>query len=261
MIYFASDFHLGLPNREQSLIRERIIIRWLDQISKDATDIFLVGDIFEFWYEWKNVVPKYYTRFLGKLAELSDKGIKLHFFTGNHDIWAYGYFEQELGMKIYTKPQEFEFFGKKIFVAHGDGLGPGDKMYKRMKKIFTNKFLQWLTSNFLHPDFLFKVAMNVSKRRFITYKKPVFQADKEWLIKYAKSINKEKQHDCYIFGHRHIAADYKENNFRTIILGEWINLFTYAVFDGKNIELKQFDNELILPEYKIIRDYKNNINY
>lgn len=244
MIYFASDFHLGLPNREKSIVRERLIVRWLDEISKDATDIFLVGDIFEFWYEWRNVVPKYFTRFFGKLAELSDKGIKLHFFTGNHDIWAYGYFEEELGMKIYTEANEFEFSGKKFFIAHGDGLGPGDKTYKKMKKIFTNRFLQRITTKFIHPDILFSLAMKVSKRRFITYKEPVFQEDKEWLIQYAERKNEQKQRDYYIFGHRHIAVDYKAKSFRVLMLGEWINLFTYAVFDGNELKLKKFENKL-----------------
>ncbi len=250
MIYFASDFHLGLPNNRDSLKRQKLIIDWLDSISHDATDIFLVGDVFEFWYEWKYAVPKYFTRFFGKLAELSDKGINLHFFAGNHDMWAYGYFEEELGMKIYDKPTVFTFNGKKFFIAHGDGLGPGDKTYKFLKKIFTNKFLRWLTTNFIHPDWLSKLAMKVSKRRYENYYMPKFKGKDEWLVKYAIHKQQSEKCDYYIFGHRHLAVDCQLPEMKVVILGDWIDLFTYAIFDGNNLKMRQFANNLINPSSK-----------
>jgi len=242
MIYFVSDLHLGLPDFSNSLKREKKIVRWLNQIKNNATDIYFVGDIFEFWYEWKFVIPKYFTRFFGKLAQLSDMNINLHFFSGNHDIWAFGYFEKEFKMKIYKKPLELIVNEKKFFVAHGDGLGPGDKFYKILKKFFTNKILQWLFSNILHPDLAFRIAKIISYKRDACNKKPVFKADQEWLIKYAKKIEKNKHFNYYVFGHRHIPIKYKlKTNATVIMLGDWIKNFTYAQFDGKNLELKKFD--------------------
>lgn len=244
MIYFASDFHIGLPDFERNIPREKKIVAWLDFIKKDATDIYFLGDIFEFWYEWKHVIPKHFSRFFGKLAELSDKGIKLHYFTGNHDIWAYGYFEQEFGMKIYRKPLEIVINNKKFYLAHGDGLGPGDKFYKFLKLIFTNKFLQWAFSNLLHPNLAFKLALKISYKRDACNKNPKFLGEDEWLIQHAKGINKHEKHNYYIFGHRHIPKDFPiSDTSKIIMLGDWIKTFTYAVFDGKNLELKKFNTQ------------------
>ena len=146
--YFLSDFHLGAPDREASLVREKHIVQFLDEIKNEASHIFILGDLFDFWYEYKNVVPKGFVRILGKLAELTDKGIIIKFFVGNHDMWMNGYFENELGIEVFHQPQEFEFNGKKFFIGHGDGLGPGDHRYKFIKKIFRNKFCQWLLEDF-----------------------------------------------------------------------------------------------------------------
>ncbi len=243
MIYFVSDLHLGLPNFQNSLKREKKLVRWLNEIKNNATDIYFVGDIFEFWYEWKYVIPKYFSRFFGKLAELSDMNVNLYFFTGNHDIWAYGYFEKEFGMKIYKKPLELNINDKKFYIAHGDGLGPGDKFYKILKKFFTNKILQWLFSNILHPDLAFTIAKIISYKRDACNKKPVFKAEEEWLIQYAQKVEKNKHFNYYIFGHRHIPNKYKlKTNTYVIMLGDWIKNFTYAQFDGKKVELKKFDS-------------------
>lgn len=242
MIYFFSDSHLGLPSFEDSLIRERKLVKWLDSVKNDATEIFLLGDIFEFWWEWKNLVPKHYVRFFGKLAELADLGVKLHYFTGNHDIWAFGYFEQEFGMKIYNEPLKINLLGKSFFLAHGDGLGPGDKAYKLMKKAFRSKFLQWIASNFLHPETIFKIVSRISKKRAELKANPQFKEHEEWLIKYATEKEKSEHFDYYIFGHRHIPFIHQINELsKVVVLGDWLVNFTYAAFNG---------NELVLSKYE-----------
>ncbi len=240
MIYFGSDFHLGLPDFASSLRREKKIVAWLESIKHDASDIFFVGDIFEFWYEWRDVIPKNFSRFFGKLAELSDLGINLHYFTGNHDIWAYGYFEQEFGMKIYRNPEIFEFNNKKFYIAHGDGLGPKDKFYKLLKKIFTNKFLQYLVSHFMHPNRLFRIAKKISYKREAICKNPKFKGDKEWLVEHSKEILKNEKIDFFIYGHRHIPVEYEIKKSKLVILGDWITNFTYGKFDGENLFIKKF---------------------
>ena len=151
-IYFASDFHLGAPDYESSLVREKKIVSWLNHIEKDAAEIFLVGDIFDFWFEYKRAIPRGFARLQGKIADLTDKGIPVHVFTGNHDMWIFDYLPKELGVQLHREPIEREFFGKKYFIGHGDGLGPSDKGYKFLKKVFANKFCQWCFAR-LHPNF------------------------------------------------------------------------------------------------------------
>jgi UDP-2,3-diacylglucosamine hydrolase len=244
--YFVSDVHLGLYPIEKSKLREKMLVRWLDTIKDDAVELFLVGDIFDFWHEHKHVVPKGFVRFLGKLSELVDSGVKIHFFTGNHDIWAYGYFEEELNIKILHKPLVREIGGKKFFIAHGDGLGPGDWGYKLLKWTFRNKVLQWLFSR-LHPNFSMWIGKSWSKSS--RYSKGIVAEEyagenKEMQLIFARDTLKEDFYDYFIFGHRHIPFDLKiGSESRVINLGDWIYSFTYAVFDGKEIELKQFEGK------------------
>jgi UDP-2,3-diacylglucosamine hydrolase len=251
-IYFLSDFHLGAPDAASSLQREKQVVRFLDEIKKDAAEIFLVGDMFDFWYEYRKVVPKGFTRLLGKLAELSDAGIPMHFFVGNHDMWMKDYFLKELNIPIYFEPKEFERNGKKFLIGHGDGLGPGDKGYKFLKKIFRNPFCQWLFG-ILPPYFGMGLADYFSRRSRAQTgaSEEIFLGeDKEWLIIYSKGILKEKNFDFFVFGHRHLAIDHRlSNSSRYINLGDWIHYFTYAVFDGNNLQLKSFLNK----DEKIIR--------
>lgn len=242
-IYFLSDFHLGAPNHAASLERERSIVQFLDEIKTDAAEIFLVGDMFDFWYEYRQVVPKGYVRLLGKLAELSDAGIPLHFFVGNHDMWMRDYFQKELNIPVYFEPVEFERNGKKLLVGHGDGLGPGDHGYKRLKKIFRNPVCKWLFGA-LPPVVGMGLANYLSRRSRAQTggTEEIFLGeDKEWLIIYCKEVLEKKKIDFFVFGHRHLPIDYRlDHNSRYINLGDWIRYYTYAVFDGENIKLLSY---------------------
>ncbi len=242
-IYFASDFHLGVPTHELSLAREKKVVAWLTSIQLTASEIFLVGDIFDFWWEYKYTIPKGQTRLLGKIAELTDSGIKVHFFTGNHDLWMRDYFVKELGVTINTKPIVREFNNIKFYIGHGDGLGPGDKWYKFLKKCFTNKFLIFCFGA-LHPNVGFWIARRSSKRSRIvtgTTDKQFLGEDNEWLLTYCKQMELTQHYDYYVFGHRHLPLNLKVNNTSTYInLGEWFNDCTYAEFDGNDLQLKKF---------------------
>ena len=243
-IYFASDFHLGVPSHAQSLIREKLVCQWLDSIKADAGAIYLVGDIFDFWYEYKYTVPKGTVRLLGKIAELTDAGIPVHFFVGNHDLWMKDYFVEELQVKIHYKPITIIYNDKKFYIGHGDGLGPGDKSYKFLRSIFANKALQWLFSR-LHPNLAFYIAKQSSKRKkVITGNKDekFLGAENEWLFLYCRNYLKTEAVDYFIFGHRHLPLDLDvDSKARYINLGEWINYNTYAVFDGETVLLKKFE--------------------
>ena len=244
-IYFLSDFHLGAPDASSSLLREKKIIKFLDEIKANAAVIFIVGDLFDFWYEYKQVVPKGYVRILGKLAELTDAGISIHFFVGNHDMWMKDYFQKELNIPVYFEPTPFEFYGKEFLVGHGDGLGPGDHGYKFIKKIFRNKFCQWMFG-VLPPNVGMGIANYFSKksRAQTGQTDEVFLGEeKEWLIIYCKEILLHKQYDYFIFGHRHLPIDFKlSDTSRYINLGDWIKHFSYAVFEEDELLLKYYKN-------------------
>ena len=244
-IYFASDFHFGIPNREESRKREDKFIRWLNEIKKDAKEIYLLGDMFDFWFEYGKVVPKGYVRLLGKLAELRDNGIEIHFFKGNHDLWMFGYFEDELGIKVYDKPITKEYNGLKFFIGHGDGLGPGDYSYKFLKVFFTNKLCQWLF-NCLHPDIGIRIALAWSRLSRLKNERKKMNNykgnDKEYLYNFCKDQLKKEHFDYFILGHRHLMLNIEMNEkSRYINLGDWISLFSYAVFDGKSIKQYQYE--------------------
>lgn len=243
-IFFASDQHFGAPSLKESRVREAKFIRWLDEIKAEAQVIFLMGDLFDFWHEWNHVVPKGFIRVLGKLAELSDRGIEIHFFIGNHDLWMKDYFETEIGCKVYFEKQEFQISGKKFLLAHGDGLGPGDEGYKRMKKLFTNPLAQW-AFKWLHPDLAMKLALYLSqKNKLISGEedKAFLGEDKEYLILYSKEKLKTAYYDYFIYGHRHLpmVLDLNPEGSKYINLGDWISYFTYGVFENE-FELKTYE--------------------
>lgn len=242
-IYFLSDFHLGAPDYASSLEREKLLVQLLTDIKDKAAEIFIVGDMFDFWYEYKKVVPKGFTRLLGKLAELSDAGIQIHFFVGNHDMWMRDYFQKELNIPVYYEPKEFERNGKLFLIGHGDGLGPGDHGYKRLKKVFRNPVCKWLFGIF--PPILgmglANYMSNRSRAQTGSVEEVFLGEDKEWLIIYCKEILLKKKVDFFVFGHRHLAIDYRlTDTSRYINLGDWIRYFTYAEFDGEKLELKSY---------------------
>lgn len=250
-IYFLSDFHLGAPNYAASLEREKLIVKFLDEIKHEAAEIFLVGDMFDFWYEYRTVVPKGFVRLLGKLAELADAGVQLHFFVGNHDMWMKDYFQRELNMPVYFEPKEFVRNGKTFLIGHGDGLGPGDHGYKRLKKVFRSPVSKWLFGIF-PPKFGIGLANFMSRRSRAqtgATEETFLGEDKEWLIIYCKEVLQKKNINFFVFGHRHLAIDYRLTTYsRYINLGDWIRYFTYAVFDGQEMRLQSYkglDNKII----------------
>lgn len=243
-IYFASDFHLGAPNYEASLIREKKIVAWLNHIEKDAKEIFLVGDIFDFWFEYKRAIPRGFVRLQGKIAELTDKGIPVHVFTGNHDMWIFDYLPKELGVQLYREPIEREFFGKKYFIGHGDGLGPGDKGYKFLKKVFANKFCQWCFAR-LHPNFgiwLADRSSKTSRAKTGTSDEKYHGDENEWLYQFCEETLKSNPIDYFVFGHRHLPIEKEVGTSSTYYnLGEWINYCTYLEVDENSITLKEWE--------------------
>jgi UDP-2,3-diacylglucosamine hydrolase len=247
--YFASDFHLGTDARLTSQERERQIVRWLDQMALDAEQLFLVGDIWEFWVEYKSVVPKGSVRLLGKLAELRDGGLNIEFFTGNHDLWMGRYFEDELGILTHRQPILREINGKSCFIGHGDGLGPGDSGYKFLKKIFTNPTCQWLFRA-IHPDVgsaLGQFWSGKSRVKNLTDDLLFLGEKEEWLIQFCEQQLSSFKPDYFIFGHRHLPIDWMLSNgkSRYINLGEWMRATTFAVLDETGISLQIFENESV----------------
>lgn len=243
-IYFASDQHFGAPTPELSFPREQKFVTWLDEVKTDAEAIFLLGDLFDFWFEYKTVVPKGFVRVLGKLAEIRDSGIPIYFFVGNHDLWMDDYFEKELQISTYHSVKEFTFNEKTFLIGHGDGLGPGDKGYKRMKKVFKSPLSKWFFG-WLHPDFGMKLGHYLSvKNKLISGDEDVkfLGEDQEWLVVYAKEKLKANHYDYFVFGHRHLPLEINVGtNSKYFNLGDWIGYFTYGVFDGEKFELKKLD--------------------
>lgn len=243
-IFFLSDFHLGIPDHKTSLEREKRIVAFFESIKNQAEAIFIVGDMFDFWYEYRQVVPKGYVRLLGKLGELTDSGIAIHFFVGNHDMWMTDYFQKELNIPVYYEPREFEFNNKKFLVGHGDGLGPGDHGYKMLKKIFRNPFCRWMFG-VLPPNIgvgLANYFSRKSRQAADQNEEQFISKDKEWLATYCLEMLKQKHYDYFVFGHRHLPLDLLLNaNSRYINLGDWIRYSTYAVFNGQQLNLQSYD--------------------
>ena len=247
-IYFISDFHFGIPDRARSRKREDLFVQWLDEVKKDAAEIYLMGDLFDFWFEYKRVIPKGYVRFLGKLAEITDSGIQVHLFRGNHDMWAFDYLAEEINIRLHRDP-EIKQFGKKVFyLAHGDGLGPGDHGYKMIKKTFQNRFNQWLF-RWLHPDVGIRMALFWSRRsRYAAEIKE--SGDEEYNLKkigerllvHAREIlARHPEVDYLVFGHYHLPfQETVSDKSQVIVLGDWLTHYSYAVFDGEKLELKSY---------------------
>jgi UDP-2,3-diacylglucosamine hydrolase len=239
-IFFASDVHLGLHPLDKSREREKLFVKWMEEIKTKAQVLFLPGDIFDFWYEYRKVAPRGFTRFLGKLSEFNDLGIETHYFTGNHDVWVFDYLPTETGVILHRNPITIEINGKIFFIGHGDGMGKGDRGYKFLKACFTSKTLQFLFSR-LHPNAALSFGHTWSKHSRLS--KGVSEAfmgeNKEHQVLFAREYLKTNKIDYFIFGHRHIPMDFKLNEYsRLINLGEWIISNSYAEFDGNDIALK-----------------------
>lgn len=236
-IFFASDFHLGAPNSQVSKTREQKIIRWLDSIQDQASAIFLVGDIFDFWFEYGKVIPKGFIPFISKISQLRDMNIPVYFFTGNHDLWMKDYFTEELGIPVYHDPIQIKVGYKTLMVGHGDGLGPGDNSYKFLKKVFVHPLSKWLF-RWLHPDIGIAIAhawSGHSRISNIEKDENRFLGDDEWLWAYCKEVEAESHHDYYIFGHRHLPLELKVGTNATYFnLGEWVSQYTFLEFDGNS---------------------------
>lgn len=241
-IYFASDFHLDEESRE----REAAVVEWLDQIKNDAAAVFLVGDVFDFWFEYRHVVPKGFLRFLGKLVALSDMGIPLIIFTGNHDLWLTDYLPSQMKLTICTEPMGYVINNKIFFIAHGDGLGPGDSTYKFLKKIFLNPLCRW-AFRWLHPDIGIALAKSWSGHSKIQDRRMDndFKGDREALLRYCHEMEEQSHFDYYIFGHRHLPLDLAlDSGSRYINLGEWLSQRRFGVFDGIDMKLDEFQSRL-----------------
>jgi UDP-2,3-diacylglucosamine hydrolase len=242
-IYFASDFHLGAPDHEKSLVREKLICKWLDEVKKDAEEIYLVGDVFDFWFEHEFTVPKGFVRLLGKIAEITDSGIPVYVFTGNHDMWMKDYLPKELGVKVFYEPITREYNGKQFFIGHGDGLGPGDHKYKFIKRVFASKISQWMYAR-LHSNFSFWLANFFSRKsRAATGSsdEKFLGNEKEWLYIFCRDHVKNNKTDYFVFGHRHLPLELNIENKATYVnLGDWLRYNSYAVFDGTKLELKYY---------------------
>lgn len=242
-IFFLSDFHLGAPNSEKSLQREKRVVHFLEEIKHEASEIFILGDLFDFWYEYRRVVPRGFVRILGKLAELTDMGIRIHFFVGNHDMWMKDYFQKELNIPVYFEPHDFEYDGKKFLIGHGDGLGPGDKGYKFIKKVFRNPFCQWLFG-ILPPAIGIGLADYFSRKSRaqtgITDEQFLGE-DNEWLVIYSNEMLKKKHYHYFIFGHRHLPLDIQlSETSRYVNLGDWIKYNSYAVLENGELSLRYY---------------------
>ena len=246
-IYFASDFHLGVPNEASSNKREKLICTWLKSIKSDCFELYLVGDVFDFWFEYKEAIPKGFVRIQAAIADFTDSGIPVYYFTGNHDMWAFNYFEKELGLKMFRAPIEKMYNNKLFYIGHGDGLGPGDYGYKFIKKVFANKLCQWAFAR-LHPNFglgLGNFWSRKSRHATGTSDEIYHGDDKEFLVVYCNELLKNKYYDYFIFGHRHLVLDIELNNkkSRYFNLGDWIKYNSYGVFDGDNFKIETYHLE------------------
>jgi len=252
-IYFVSDLHLGAPALKDNRERELLFVDWLHSIRKDASMIFIMGDFFDFWFEYRKVVPRGFVRSLGLLAEISDSGIPVHFFTGNHDIWAFDYLTEEAGMIVHRDTVSMELLGKKFFLSHGDDLGKKDFGYQLIKNFFHNRIAQWAFAK-IHPDLSFRMAHYWSKKSRLSYKngdQGLKELAREEQYLFAKSVAAVEHFDFFVFGHRHIILDTPvDENSRLIILGDWIRKFSYGIFDGNNFSIETIDENKI-KEFRI----------
>ncbi len=257
-IYFASDVHLGSAFHKEPLEVERRLVRWLESIRPTARAIYFLGDIFDFWFEYKHVVPRGFVRFLGTLAMMSDEGVEIHFFAGNHDVWFSDYFEHEFKAQIHHCSEEINIDGKVFRLSHGDEEYTQISWKENLLyKIFRNKVCQTLFA-MVHPRLTIGFARYCSlqsrkkglKKETLgeiphAYHNEYFDIEQEPLVIFTKQMVQTRQDiDFYIYGHRHILLDLSlRGQKRCMILGDWIQYNSYAVWDGEHLFLDQFEIE------------------
>jgi UDP-2,3-diacylglucosamine hydrolase len=241
--YFASDFHLGTTGKTSSQERERLIVKWLEESAPEMKGLYLVGDVWDYWFEYGQVIPKGTSRLLGCLGKLRDAGIPVHFFTGNHDMWMFRYLTDEFDIPIYRGPVVHEIDGKKFYIGHGDGLGPGDHGYKFIKKVFAHPVSRWMFAR-IHPNTGLRMMRYWSgtSRNHTQIDEKFMGPEKEWLVQHSLDVLKTQPIDYFIFGHRHLPIDYQlgVNDARYINLGDWLVYNSYAVFDGRELSLRYY---------------------
>jgi len=245
-IYFASDLHLMMAPDEASRRREQDFVQWLDRIKNDAVAIFLLGDMFDFWFEYRYVIPRGFVRFFGKLAELTESGIPIHFFVGNHDLWMHDYLNIEMNIQIYHQPAEFEINGKLFLIGHGDDIGPENYTDRVHNFIFRNRLLRVLYGS-LHPRWGISLGRNwsINNRKRNGLITPYKGLEREFIFQYAEKTLAVKHYDFFVFAHRHLAMDIRLNeNSRYVNIGEWLETQTYAVFDGNDVTLHSTKGEM-----------------
>ncbi len=244
-IYFASDFHLGTDGRLPSIEREKLIVEWLRSIEDDCEVLFLVGDVFDYWFEYRNTIPKGYTRLFAQFRRMVDHGVEIHFFVGNHDMWVKDYFTVEFGIKVYYEPAVFIFDDQTFYIGHGDGLGPGDLKYKVIKNVLRNPILQWCFG-WVHPSIGLPLMRLFSKKsRGGQPEEPITDIKEEWLVQFCEDRLKTDNVDYFIFGHRHLPIDCTLTNdkSRYINLGDWLEFCSYGVWNGHELSLIFYNND------------------
>ncbi|GAB4412336.1 MAG: UDP-2,3-diacylglucosamine diphosphatase [Bacteroidia bacterium] len=254
-IYLLSDLHLGAPDPARSLLREKHAVRFLREVAHDASHLYLLGDVFDFWFEYKRAVPRGYVRLLGQLAEMADRGVEIHVFAGNHDLWYRDYLHEQFGAILHHDPVEVAFFGRRYFLAHGDGLGPGDHGYKLMKRVFTHPLSKWLYAR-LHPNFGIALAQWLSQHggnhSYGDGLPPEEQhkGHAEYLYAFARDMHRQRPDiDCYVFGHRHVLIDDTlADGPQLVILGDWIQYFSYLAIDEAGSQLTVFPLQVSQPQ-------------
>ncbi len=245
-IYFIADAHLGSWAVSHHRTQERRLVRFLDDIKNKAGAVYMLGDMFDFWYEWRRVVPRGFTRFLGKISELTDLGVEVHYFIGNHDIWAFDYLNRECGVVLHREPLTTELYGKEFFIAHGDGMGDPKKSFHIIRSIFHNKTCQWMFSRLLHPNVAMRFGLTWARHSRLKREEgeepPYMGEDKEYLVLFTKEYKKTHPNiDFFIYGHRHIELDLVlSRDTRMLVLGDWITQFTYARWDGEHLTLANY---------------------
>ena len=247
MVYFISDAHLGCRAIEHQRTQQRRLTRFLDQIKDKAEAVYMLGDMFDFWFEYRQVVPRGFTRFLGKVSELTDSGVEVHWFVGKHDMWMTDYLECECGVTIHREPCLVEIYGKEFYLSHGHhvDIAPGDWRTRLMFRMFESTFVRRMAT-LIHPDLFVDFGLNWARhsrmRHMAQGEEPYKGEHDERMVTFAKQyLATHPSVNYFLFGHRHIELDLMlTHECRLLILGEWYSHFTYVSFDGSTLVMNDY---------------------